>query len=415
MTLEELRTSHREKVKAARALTKNITDNTPEKEARKIEREFDMLLAEADELREQIECEKEQRAEDVGDDRVPMGSDAEVSGTGESVAAREEDFGLKPEQRMTTWAKAKQPAEHNLTLGQYLGAMVRDNKSEAEQRALAEGTDSAGGYTVPTMLSAQLIDLLRANSVAVAAGARTVPLGSDNNNIAKLATDPVPAWRVENAVIAESEPTFSNVNLVPRSLAVLTKVSRELLQDTLNIDTELPRILATALGKEMDRVALMGSGSAPEPEGVANMSGIGTTAHDAALTNYAPFLTARTGILSANAGPVSAVIMHPRDEGTLSGLTATDNQPLMAPKPFEAIRMLTTTAIPTDGGAGSDESTIFMGNFNHLLIGIRSEIRIEVLKERYADYHQYGLVAHMRADIAAQHEAAFHTITGVQG
>ncbi len=415
MTLEELRTSHREKVKEARALTKKITDKTPEKEARKIEREFDMLLAEADELREQIECEKEQRNEDVGDDRRPMGDDAEVSGTGESVAAREEDFGLKPEQRMTTWAKAKQPAEHNLTLGQYLGAMVRDNKSEAEQRALAEGTDSAGGYTVPTMLSAQLIDLLRANSVAVAAGARTVPLGSDNNNIAKLATDPVPAWRVENAVIAESEPTFTNVNLVPRSLAVLTKVSRELLQDTLNIDTELPRILATALGKELDRVALMGSGSAPEPEGVANMSGIGTTAHDAALTNYAPFLTARTGILSANAGPVSAVIMHPRDEGTLSGLTATDNQPLMAPKPFEAIRMLTTTAIPTDGGAGSDESTIFMGNFNHLLIGIRSEIRIEVLKERYADYHQYGLVAHMRADIAAQHEAAFHTITGVQG
>ncbi len=63
-------------------------------------------------------------------------------------------------------------------------------------------------------------------------------------------------------------------------------------------------------------------------------------------------------------------------------VTATDNQPLMAPKPFEAIRMLTTTAIPTDGGAGSDESTIFMGNFNHLLIGIRSDIRIEVLKER---------------------------------
>lgn len=414
MTLEELRAEHRAKVKEARALSKKITDKTPDSEARKIEREFDVLMAEADELREQIEDAREQRA-DEGDERRPRGENVTVDGIGTEGEARDAAFGLKPEERMTTWAQAKQPEKHNLTLGQYLGAMVRGAKTEAEKRALAEGTDSAGGYTVPTTLSARLIDLLRANSVAIAAGARTVPLGSDNNNIAKLASDPVPAWRNENEVVNESDPTFTNVPLVPKSLAVLTRVSRELFQDTLNLDTELPRILATALAKELDRVALIGSGTAPEPKGVANMAGIGTTAHDAALTNYAPFLTARTGILSANAGPVSAIIMHPRDEGALSALTATDGQPLMAPKQVEEIRMLTTTAIPTDGGAGSNESTIFLGNFAHLMIGIRSEIRVEILKERYADQLQYGLIAHMRADIAAQHEAAFHTITGVQG
>lgn len=414
MTLEELRAAHRAKVKDARALSKKITDKTPASEARKIEREFDVLMAESDDLREQIEEAKEARA-DEGDTRRPRGNDTTVDGSGNESDARDAVFGLKPEERMTTWAQAKHPEKHNLTLGQYLGAMVRGAKTEAEKRALAEGTDSAGGYTVPTMLSAQLIDLLRANSVAIAAGARTVPLGSDNNNIAKLASDPVPAWRVENAVVTESDPTFTNVPLVPKSLAVLTRVSRELFQDTLNLVTELPRILATSLAQELDRVALMGSGTAPEPEGVANMSGIGTTAHGAALTTYAPFVTARTGILSANAGPVSAIIMHPRDEGTLNGLTDTTGQPLMAPKAVSDIRMLTTTAIPTDGGAGSDESTIFLGNFAHLMIGIRSEIRVEILKERYADQLQYGLIAHMRADIAAQHEAAFHTITGVQG
>jgi hypothetical protein len=37
-----------------------------------------------------------------------------------------------------------------------------------------------------------------------------------------------------------------------------------------------------------------------------------------------------------------------------------------------------------------------------------------VLRERYADSNQYGLVAHMRFDIAVQHAAAFHSITGVQ-
>lgn len=414
MTIAELRQQHRAKIKEARAIYNSLTNDTPEKEARKIEMRFHTKIAEVDEIRDEIDAAKEART-DGGDDRRPRGDNATVDGSGDNCDARDAAFGLKPEERMTTWAQAKDPEKHNLTLGQYLGAMVRGAKTETEKRALAEGTDSAGGYTVPTMLSAQLIDLLRANSVAVAAGARTVPLGSDNNNIAKLASDPVPAWRVENAVIAESEPTFTNVPLVPKSLAVMTRISRELLQDTLNIDTELPRILSIALAKELDRVALMGSGTAPEPEGVANMSGIGTTAHDAALTTYAPFVTARTGILSANAGPVSAIIMHPRDEGTLAGLTDSTGQPLMAPKAVSDVRMLTTTAIPTDGGAGSDESTIFLGNFAHLMIGMRSDIRVEVLKERFADYHQYGLIAHMRADIAAQHEAAFHTITGVQG
>lgn len=126
-------------------------------------------------------------------------------------------------------------------------------------------------------------------------------------------------------------------------------------------------------------------------------------------------MAARTGILSANAGPLSAIIMHPRDEGTLTGLVDSDGQPLMAPRAIADLPMLTTTSIPVDGGAGDDESTIFAGNFAHLLIGMRSEIRIEVLRERYADQLPYGLLAHLRADVAVQHAGAFYTITGVQG
>lgn len=62
----------------------------------------------------------------------------------------------------------------------------------------------------------------------------------------------------------------------------------------------------------------------------------------------------------------------------------------------------------------SRKSTIFVSNFNHLLIGVRSAIGVDVLRERFADNHQYGLVAHMRFDVAVEHAQAFHTITGVQ-
>ena len=258
------------------------------------------------------------------------------------------------------------------------------------------------------------IDALRAASVVQRAGAQTVPLTSDNLSIAKVASDPTPAFRNEAAAVAESDPTFTTVTFTPRSLMVLVKCSRELLDDSLNIGSALPNMITSAMAAEMDRVALEGTGVAPQPTGLRLQSGIGDTALNAALTSYAPFITAQTGILTANGGPVNAIIMHPRDAGTLAGLTDTTNQPLNVPPAISGIPMLTTSSIQVDAGSGNDESNIYVGNFSNLMIGMRNNIRIEVLRERYADTHQYGLVAHMRFDVAVQHAAAFHTITGVQ-
>ena len=75
--------------------------------------------------------------------------------------------------------------------------------------------------------------------------------------------------------------------------------------------------------------------------------------------------------------------------------------------------MLSTTAIPVDGGSGSNESTLFLGNWSNLMIGVRSGVRVEVLKERFAENHQLGLIAHMRIDVQLQHPAAFWKITGI--
>lgn len=327
----------------------------------------------------------------------------------------ERQWALTPQQRSTTWARARSDDDlRGLSIGQFLRAAVIGAETDLERRALSIGTDSAGGYTVPTILSAQLIDALRAQSVVIAAGSRTVPL-EGKTAVAKLLTDPVPAWRAENAAVNESDPTFGQVIFDPKSLAVMTKVSFELMDDSVNIGTELPRVMAAALAKELDRVALLGSGTAPEPRGVANLSGVSTEALGGTLSGYGAFLRGRTALLTANVGEPTAIIAHPRDEGTVSAYVDSTGQPLNVPVRIGNVPMLTTTQIPVDGGAGNDESTIFIGDFSRLLIGMRQEIRVEILKERYADQLQYGLICHMRADVVAEHAAAFHTITGVQG
>ena len=266
---------------------------------------------------------------------------------------------------------------------------------------------------MPDILSGELIDLMRANLVSVQAGARTVPLTSDVNHVAKVASDPVPAWRAEEAAVAESDPTFARVTFEPKSLAVLIKVSRELLEDSLNLETALPEVIAAAMAREVDRVSLFGSGSGSEPEGLANVAGINAIAHDAQLLAYTPLIRARTQCLQANSREMTAYIMHPRDDGRLAELVDSNNQPLQVPPKIAPIPMLTSTSVPNDEGTGSDESTILTGDFTRRMLGVRSGLRIEVLRERYADNLQFGFLAFLRHDVAVEHATAFCKVTGV--
>ena len=338
---------------------------------------------------------------------------AHTGDTAESV----EGTALRSGQSFRAWAQARSSGSETLRgmdAGKFLRAMVVDNKSDRERRALSEASDSAGGYTVPSVLSAELIDKARAASVVMQAGAQTVPLTSDSNTIAKVLTDPTPAWRDEAGAVANSDGTFGAVVLTPRSLAVAVDISAELMADSLNLATALPNILAAAMATELDRVALIGSGSAPEPTGVANTANINTFAVDGEIANYRNLSKARTGILTANRGPVTAYVMHPRDEGSFLDLSDSNGQPLMAPSAVAQIPVLTTTSLPVDGGAGGDESTVFAGNFAHLLVGIRSGVQIELFKgPKYISNLQMTMVAHLRADIAVEDPGAFFTLTGV--
>ena len=302
---------------------------------------------------------------------------------------------------------------NGLSLGSYFRSMISGCKTETGARALGEGANSAGGFTVPSILSATLIDKLRAQSVAIQAGCRTIPMSSDNLSVAKVATDPSPAFRNEAGTIVETDPTFSIVQMVPRSLAMMTKISVELMADTINLQTELPNIITRAMAAEMDRIVFQGTGSAPEPLGIINQSGIGNTGAGGALTNYAELLTAMTGINTLNAGPPTAIVLHPRDYGTLAGLTATDNQPLMMPPALQGIPMLQTSALQIDAGSGNNESNIVMGNFSNCLIGMRNQIQIQVLRERYADTGELAFIAMIRFDVALSHPEIFHKISGI--
>lgn len=302
-----------------------------------------------------------------------------------------------------------------LGVGAFLRSMVAGPQSDAERRALSEGSDSAGGYAVPTMLSANIIDKLRARATVMAAGAQVVPLSSDNLTIARVATDPTAAWRAENAAVGTGDPTFDSVALAPKWLGVVVRASRELIADSPNIETALERALIGSLSAELDRVILEGdpSGSSGEPTGIIGQSGINTVALNDVLENYSSFIDAVQAIEEDNAMTPTNVILHPRDSATLAKLADTTGQPLQRPPMVDDLTFRRSTNIAINGGSGETESTVYVGGFSEVLIGIRSIARVEVLKERYADNHQLGFLAWLRADVAVSQPKAICTLTGV--
>lgn len=314
------------------------------------------------------------------------------------------------------------PDRPSVRLGDVLRAMVTGPKNAAEERALAEGTNSAGGYSVPTTIFAELVDKMRPASVTQQAGAQVIALDAWKGTYARVTTDPVPTWRAENAAVASSDPVFDSIALQARTLAVSVPVSRELYADSVNIASALPDVLARVFAAEVDRVALIGSGSGQEPRGVFNTSGIASEsmgtdgAAFAAATALDKYIDLLVDIQTANANP-TALITSPRVLGSVAKLrNATTGDVLRLPAEWDSMKKFATSAMPITQtqGMSSAASSIVLGDWSQLAIFLRQGITIELNRERLAGtFFQLEFLVSCRMDVGVFHPASFGKLIGI--
>src|SRR5690606_22391308 len=309
--------------------------------------------------------------------------------------------------------------DRQVRLGALLRTWVtgrRDGLNDAEQRAMSEGTATAGGHLVPTPTAAQLIDRARNTARVMQAGASVVPMSTQTLKIPRLTGSSAPAWRNENAPVAEGDLTLDAVTLTARSMAFLVKMSRELIEDSApNIVSVVERDLAAQVALEWDRVALRGTGTAPEPRGVLNQTGVTITTHgtDGTAADYDMLIDAQATIRTLNFEP-TAVIDAPRTEQSLAKLKDLEGRYLQPPAGLP--QRLPTNQIPTNltVGTSTDCSEIYTGQWDQLYFGLRTGPMFFQLVERYADVGQVALMVWMRGDIALAHGEAFVVDTGVR-
>lgn len=306
----------------------------------------------------------------------------------------------------------------SIGLGQLLKGIVLGTWDgvDPEFKAQSVGLGTGGGFLVPEVLSANIIDRARAAAVVFAAGAQTVPMDSSELAIGRLSGGATTLWKSENAAIPAGDLTFERVTLRAKTLTALVKSSVELIEDAPDIGSVIENELGRALALELDRACIRGTGAANEPLGLRNQTGIGTTAVGGALTRYENISDAVRDVRAQNFEP-DFLFLPPRTAGFFDKLADTTNQPLRPPASWDQLAKFPTTSIPTNLGAGAD-TELFVGVGSEMLVGVRTRLTIEASRQAagssgsaFEDL-QIWIRAYLRADFALAHPAAFHALTG---
>jgi HK97 family phage major capsid protein len=299
-------------------------------------------------------------------------------------------------------------------IGSFCRAMVLGPRTQAEKFAVQQSGDNTGAFTLPQPLAASVIDYTRSNSAFVRAGALTVPLIRYNDRGMRLSDNADPTWRAEDASVT-ADMSFSGATIAPKSIAVIVKVAREVLDDAINADDAINDAFATAFGAALD--AACGWGASNGPSGIfatSNIQSVTSAANGDTLTDYSKLLSALYELQLKSTQP-NAYLLAPRDAQTINGFTDSTGQPLRRPDALQSLQQIVVADAPVDQtqGTANNASTILMGDMSKLSIFVRDELRIEVLREKYADNLQYAFLATLRVDAQVTRPKAFCKVTGI--
>ena len=165
--------------------------------------------------------------------------------------------------------------EYRSAFQSYLRSSVREMTKD-EQRAMSEGTDTAGGFLPSTEFYSTLTQIRYQNN-AMRSIAHIIPLGTFNTEIAyetSLGTAEYLGEGGDVTTAGESTPAFAKITLTPRTLRYFTRVSNELLSDSpsrgasFNVESMLAGQIGRVIGAKEEVAFVTGTGTAPQPKGI---------------------------------------------------------------------------------------------------------------------------------------------------
>lgn len=311
----------------------------------------------------------------------------------------------------------------------------------AEGKAMTEGTGSQGGYLVQPLLERQLV-LAREKDNVLRGLCSTLNVNTNAIQLDQLGLSTTAGWVAELAEKPESTAmTLATITASVFTAAGLATISNQLLNDS---NPAVDQLVTTDLAKRLvaleETAFMVGSGTG-QPLGILNTSGIGTTT----LTEASPkdpsaegalldkILDSIAGVQTAWGQP-TALLMHPRTwTRILKSRDAVGHYTIAPRDNFGAgydpstprtfvngpqqtlfgVEVILSNRVPTNLGAGSNESRIIVGDFREALILDRQGITVDESPHVYFTTNQTVFRAESRVGFtAARSPLAFNIIGG---
>lgn len=307
------------------------------------------------------------------------------------------------------WSKAGLERECSIAIADKTGREARGFyvPFNVQNRANNVGTDTAGGHLVATdHLAGSFIDNLRAQSIIGQLGATFLPGLVGNVDIPRKDGSASFYWLAEDADVTDSDLVLGNVTLSPKTVAGSTPMTRRLMkQSSPAIESLIMSDLVRGAALAIDAAAFAGSGTANQPRGIINQTGVNTQTIADVTNNYPTFAelvgfetklaedNALEGALSYVTTPSICGSMKTTKKDAGSGIFLMENGQA------NGYAVNNTTNVP----AGT---TIF-GNFNDVLIGMWGVL--DVMPDEAAKAASGGLVLRVfqDVDVAIRHPESF--------
>lgn len=293
------------------------------------------------------------------------------------------------------------------------------------------GTAAAAGNLVATVLDAgSFIDILRSKPRVMQAGARMLSGLVGNLEIPRQNGTGTVYWVAEGSGPTDANATFDKVTFSPKTLGVLTSMTRlMMIQSTPDIEMLARQDIANIIALEIDRVGIDGTGTSNQPRGILNTSGIGSVAmgtNGAAIT-YDAIIDLETAIATANADDGNLAYMtNAKVIGNLKKLKTTTNEyvwigsdnplTLGTPGAINGYSVLRTNQMPANKtkGTGTNLSTIIFGDWSQLMYANWGVL--DILPNPYGSGYAAGNVeirALQSMDVKLRHPESFAAIVDI--
>jgi len=266
-------------------------------------------------------------------------------------------------------------------------------------------TSDDSSIVATNLLAGSFIDVLRNQSSVMQAGARMLPGLVGNVAIPKKATASAGGWiATEGNPASESEPTFTQVTMSPKTVGAFTDMTRNaILQSTPAIEALIRDDLTQALALAIDKGALEGTALSGQPRGVLNVVGVNKPANfAAAVPTFAEMVALETAVAEDNAlmGNLAYITdaatyggLKTRSKDSGSGMFVIENGEANG---YRVIRSQQATA-----------GNVYFGNWSDLLIGMWGGLDLTVDPYTASSSGTVRIVALQSVDVAVRHAVSF--------